>query len=226
MQIPQLHPWNVSLAEATELQKEFAARVDVREPLTRWELVAGADVSHERFSNTIYGGVVVIRTSDGAIVETQHAVHEATFPYIPGFLSFREAPALLLAFAKLQTTPDVVMIDGQGIAHPRRMGIATHVGLWLNLPCLGCAKSRLFGRYQEPGRQAGSLAPLKDGEEVIGSVVRTKNGVKPVFVSAGQRIDLPSAVRVVLSTCRGYRLPEPSRQAHLHVNEVRRTAAG
>ena len=170
----------------------------------------------------VYAAVVVLRTSDWTIIETQGAVRASPFPYIPGLLSFREAPALLEAFAKLRTVPDAVVLDGQGLAHPRRLGLACHVGLWLDLPCVGCAKSLLTGKYKEPGKRAGSLAPLVDRGEVVGNVVRTKDNVKPLFVSAGHKIDLPSAVRLVLEGCRGYRLPEPTRQAHLHVNALRR----
>jgi deoxyribonuclease V len=122
--------------------------------------------------------------------------------------------------------PDAVMCDGQGLAHPRRLGIASHLGLWLGLPTIGCGKSRLTGQHDEPGPIAGDTAPLLDGDEVIGSVVRTKARTRPLYVSPGHRIDLASSVRLVLEACRGYRLPEPTRQAHLHVNEARRAAAG
>jgi deoxyribonuclease V len=157
-------------------------------------------------------------------VERQGAVTETHFPYRPGLLSFREAPALLEAFAKVGSEPDAMMLDGQGIAHPRRLGLASHMGLWLQRPCLGCAKSCLTGKYKELGRAAGSVAPLTDRGEVIGSVVRTKDNVQTVFVSAGHRIDLAGAVRLVLTACKGYRIPEPTRQAHLFVNELRREA--
>jgi deoxyribonuclease V len=170
----------------------------------------------------LYAAVVVLRTDDWTIVETQTAVRECRFPYIPGLLSFRESPALLEAFAKLKTLPDAAMLDGHGLAHPRRFGFVCHVGLWLDLPCVGCAKSLLAGTHKEPGQKPGSLAPLVDRGEIVGSVVRTKLGVKPVFVSVGHKIDLPSAVRLVLRACQGYRLPEPTRQAHLHVNALRR----
>jgi deoxyribonuclease V len=206
------------------LQKQLAGRIDTHTPLTRCELVAGADVSYNRFSNVFYAGVVVLRMSDLTVVETRKAVRQSPFPYIPGLLSFREAPALLEAFSRIESDPDLIMVDGAGIAHPRRIGIASHLGLWLERPCVGCAKSRLTGTYEEPGRAAGSSTPLLDKGEVIGRVVRTKNGVKPLFISVGHRIDLDSAVRLVLQTCRGYRLPEPTRQAHLFVNEVRREA--
>ncbi len=204
------------------MQRELASQIDVRTPLLRWDLIAGADVSYNRGSNVIYAGVVVIRIADGSIVEKQGAVCETRFPYVPGFLSFREAPALLQALVKLRTEPDAFMFDGQGIAHPRRFGLACHVGLWLDRPSLGCAKSRLYGKHKEPGNAVGSLAPLTVDGEVIGDVVRTRAKVKPVYVSAGNRIDLPSAVRVVLASCRGYRLPEPTRQADLYVNALRR----
>jgi deoxyribonuclease V len=226
MKIHSLHSWNLTAAEAIALQGELASRVDVRTPLTRCELIAGADVSYNRFSSTFYASVVVLRYDDCSIVETQEAVQEVTFPYVPGLLSFREAPVLLEAFAKVKAEPDAVMFDGQGIAHPRRLGLASHVGLWLERPSVGCAKSRLTGRFKEPDRKAGSLAPLVADGEVVGDVVRTKDGVQPVYVSAGHRIDLPSAVRLVLATCRGYRLPEPTRQAHLHVNALRRKFGG
>jgi deoxyribonuclease V len=159
---------------------------------------------------------------DLTVVERQGAVSETTFPYRSGLLTFREAPVLLLAFARLKTRPDVVMLDGQGVAHPRRIGLAAHVGLWLGLPALGCAKTRLTGKHPPVGEEPGSQAPLTDRGEVIGRVVRTKRRSNPVYVSVGNRIDLDSAVRVVLATCRGYRIPEPTRQAHLHVNDLRR----
>ena len=226
MKIHHLHSWNLTPKEAIALQKELAGRVDARTPLTHWDLVAGADVSYNRFSTTFYASVVVVRASDGSIVETQDAVGEVTFPYVPGLLSFRETPICLEALAKLRSEPDVVMLECHGYSHPRRFGLACHIGLWLERPCLGCAKTRLVGEYKEPKKTAGSVAPLKDHGEVIGEVVRTKTGIKPVFVSVGHRIDLASAVRVVLSTCYGYRLPEPTRQAHQHANTLRRQHAG
>lgn len=222
MKIHPLHSWNLTASEAVALQRQLAGRVDQRVPLGRCDLVAGADISYNLYSPTLYAGVVVLRTSDWTIVETQGAIAEATFEYRTGLLTFREAPALLEAFARVQSEPDAVMIDGAGIAHPRRIGLAAHIGLWLERPTIGCAKSHLSGKYEEPGREAGSVTPLMDKGEVIGSVVRTKTGVKPLFVSVGNQIDLASAVRLVLAASRGYRLPEPTRQAHLFVNELRR----
>jgi deoxyribonuclease V len=222
LEVHRLHDWNLTPTEAVALQRELSGKVDTRTPLVRCDLVAGADASYNRFSPVFYAVVVVLRTSDWTIVEKQEVVRESPFPYVPGLLSFREAPALLDAFAKLETKPDAVMIDGQGIAHPRRIGIASHVGLFLDVPTVGCAKSRLTGIYKEPRRPRGSLAPLRDKGDVIGSIVRTRDGVKPVFVSVGHKIDQASAVRLVLQCAQGYRIPEPTRQAHLHVNDLRR----
>ncbi len=178
-------------------------------------------MSYNRFSSTFYAGVVVIRMEDFAVVERRAAVAESTFPYVPGLLSFREAPVLLQALEAVESEPDLVLCDGQGIAHPRRLGLASHVGLWLDRPCAGCAKSKLTGQYKEPAAAPGSRSPLTDHGAIIGSVVRTKARVQPVFVSPGHRIDLDSSVRWVLAACRRHRLPEPTRLAHLYVNEVR-----
>jgi deoxyribonuclease V len=218
----KLHSWDLTPTAAVSLQRELAGQVDSRTPLVHAELIAGADVSYNRFSPIVYAAVVVLRRQDWSVVDKSEVVGRATFPYIPGLLSFREIPILLEAFAELKTRPDAVLLDGQGVAHPRRLGMAAHAGLCLDLPTVGCAKTRLIGTYKEPGKRAGSIAPLRDGDDVIGSIVRTKTGVKPLFVSVGNRIDLASAVRLVLECCNGYRIPEPTRQAHLHVNELRR----
>jgi deoxyribonuclease V len=221
MEIHALHRWDLTPSDAIALQRDLASRVETRPPLARWDLLAGADVSYNRFSNIFHAGVVVIETRDWTVVERQGAVLETNFPYVSGLLSFREAPVLLAAFAKVGSQPDVILLDGQGQAHPRRLGLASHLGLWLDRPCLGCAKTRLTGQFKNLGRKAGSTAPLVDRGEVIGSVVRTKHAVQPVFVSVGHKIDLDSAVRVVLACSRGYRLPEPTRLAHVYVNALR-----
>jgi deoxyribonuclease V len=221
MRFRRLHPWDLTPKEAVALQRELACRVEQGPPLGNVELVAGADISYNRFSPTIFAGVVVIQISDAAVVERSGVVAETKFPYVPGLLTFREGPAVLEAFRKLKSKPDVVLLDGQGYAHPRRFGLAAHIGLWLGIPCVGCAKSRLIGEFQEPGREAGATSDLIDKGEVIGKVLRTRTGVKPLYVSVGNRIDLDSAVRVTLACCRGYRMPEATRQAHLFVNELR-----
>lgn len=222
MPLRPLHSWNLTPSEAIALQKQLAARVDTQAPLKRCKLVAGADVSYERFADVCYAGVVVLRADDMSIVETQGAVCTMGMPYIPGLLSFREAPAILTALKKVRSPWDVLLMDGQGIAHPRRCGIASHVGLWLGRPTIGCGKSRLCGEFKKLGEYAGDIAPLVDHGDVIGMAVRTKKKTKPIFVSVGHRAELGGAVRLVLQCCRGYRIPEPTRQAHLHVNHLRR----
>jgi deoxyribonuclease V len=226
MKIRRLHDWDLSPKDAIALQKQLADQIDDSVPLGRCDLIAGADVSYNRFSDVIYAGVVVWRAADNSVVERQSAITETHFPYVPGLLSFREAPALIEAFALVRSQPDVVMLDGQGIAHPRRMGIASHVGLWLGVPTVGCAKSRLYGRFDPPAPEAGSTSPLVGGKTVVGEVVRTKDRVNPVFVSPGHMIDMAGAVRTVLAGVRGYRIPEPTRQAHLFVNDERRKGLG
>jgi deoxyribonuclease V len=225
MLLRTLHSWDLSAEEAVALQRRLAGRVVTDRPVRECKLIAGADISYNRFDPTLYAGVVVLSTSDWTIVEQLGHVAQATFPYRTGLLTFREAPALLEVFAKLKSKPDAVMIDGAGYAHPRRVGLASHIGLWLNRPTIGCAKSRLIGDYEEPGHEAGSSSPLLHKDEVIGSVLRTRNGVKPLFISVGHKIDLASAEHWVLAGCRGYRVPEPTRQAHLLVNRLRQEAA-
>ena len=148
---------------------------------------------------------------------------KARFPYIPGLLSFREAPILLRAFRKLKSNPDIILFDGQGIAHPRHFGLASHMGLILGKPSIGCAKSRLVGEYSSVENTAGAYSKLVYGNKVVGAVLRTKKNTKPIFVSPGHKTNLSFAIRIAMKTCRGYRIPEPIRQAHVYVNDVRRT---
>ena len=217
-----IHPWNLTPGEAVELQKSLRSRVRLEPPPAAIRTVAGADISFNKFEETIYAGIVVLRLPDLELVEQAGVVTSTKFPYVPGLLSFREAPAVLEAWEKLRTEPDAVMFDGQGIAHPRRMGIAAHVGLWLDRPTLGCAKSVLCGRYEEPASERGARSPLIDRGEVVGAALRTKDHTQPIFVSAGHRMDLETAVAVTLRCDGGYRQPEPTRQAHLLVNALRR----
>ena len=187
-------------------------------------LVAGADISFDRSSPELHAAVVVLDVESLEVVEIAGVRAGARFPYVPGYLSFREIPPLLEAFAKLETVPDLIVCDGQGRAHPRRFGLACHLGVLLDLPTLGCAKSRLIGDYREPGPRRGAHTQLRDGGEVIGEVVRTRSGVKPVFVSVGHRISLETARRTTLRLAARYRLPEPVRAAHREVNRLRRLA--
>jgi deoxyribonuclease V len=239
MHIPHLHDWPATEAEAVELQAALASRVDVSRPLAAFDLVAGCDVAYHLTEPVLFAAVVVVRVSDrsarsprraspasavslrGEVIETASVTRAVNFPYIPGLLSFREIPALLAAFTELRAAPDAVMLDGQGIAHPRRFGLACHLGLWLNVPCLGCAKSWLVGDYDEPGPAAGDATPLTVGGEAVGAVVRAAEGAKPVYVSPGHLIDTESSVAVVRATLSGYRHPTPTREAHLTANRLR-----
>ena len=220
----QLHDWDLSPREAVELQKSLRERVRL-EPLTR-EIgtVAGADISFNKYSPVLYAGIVVLRLPSLEVLEEVGVVGETKFPYVPGLLSFRESPPLLEAWGKLKIEPDAVMFDGQGIAHPRRVGIASHVGLLLNRPTFGCAKSILVGRHEELAEERGSWQPLVDpkNKETIGAALRTKTRVQPIYVSPGHLIDLAGAIDLTLRADGGYRQPEPTRRAHNLVNALRR----
>jgi deoxyribonuclease V len=208
----QLHPWDVTPDEARRLQNELRARVICTDQFGEIKTVAGVDLG---FSGDIVRASVAVlnfpelQLVDGVVVESRVA-----FRYIPGLLSFRETPPLLKAFDQLQTEPDLIITDGHGIAHPRRFGIASHLGLILDKPTIGCAKSRLWGRHKEPKNEAGSFEYLLDKDEVIGAAVRTRTDVSVVYISIGHRITLRSAVKLTLMCCQKYRLPETTRYAH------------
>jgi deoxyribonuclease V len=213
----------VTPREAVAIQEELRARV-VEAPLPpRPRFVGGADISFARRSPVLHAGIVVCRLPGLEVVDRAGVVAEATFPYVPGLLSFREVPPLLAAFERLAVRPDVLLFDGQGYAHPRRFGLACHAGLLLDLPTVGVAKSRLIGAHREPGARRGCRTRLVDGRETLGYVLRTRDGIKPVYVSRGHRCDGESAARLALR-CARFRIPEPTRQAHLFVNELRRAA--
>ncbi len=226
MHIEPRHRWDLSAPEARALQEELTGQVNTSVPLGAWNTLAAADVSFDRGSPTLYAAVVVVERGTWAVKARVGVAAPASFPYVPGLLSFRELPAVLDAFGRLDEPPDIVLCDGQGIAHPRRLGIASHLGLWLDRPTIGCAKSLLCGSYDEPGPDRGDRSPLVDRGEVIGSVLRTRSKVKPLFVSPGHLCDLPSAIEVVMETTTGrLRLPTPARLAHAYVNEIRRAVA-
>lgn len=214
------------LPDARALQEQLRSRVIERDEIGPLRRIAGADVSYDRRSPVMYAAVVVVDARTGEVIERASAVRRVRFPYVPGFLSFRELPPLAEAFARLSAPPDVVLCDGHGRAHPRRFGLACHLGVALDLPAIGCAKSRLVGTHREPGLRRGSRTALRDGRETIGAVLRTRDGVKPIFVSIGHRVSLDGAVRIVLASCRGHRVPEPVRAAHEEVNRLRREAKG
>jgi deoxyribonuclease V len=188
--------------------------------------VAGADVAFSKRDDLVFAAVVLMTWPECVTTATATAVREGAFPYVPGLLSFREGPAVLEAFGRLASDPDLVLFDGQGTAHPRRLGLAAHLGLLLDVPSIGCAKSRLCGQHEEPGRGRGSTAELTDGGEVIGAAVRTRDGVRPLYVSPGHRMDLQSAVSFTLAACRGFRLPEPTRRAHALVTRFKAETLG
>jgi len=225
MKVNARHGWRMTAAAAIQIQKELAGEVVRMGDVTNPRLIAGADISVDRVAGTGTAAVVVLSYPELAVVEVKTVTRPITFPYVPGLLSFREAPLVLAACERLELTPDLLLVDGQGIAHPRRLGLAAHLGLFLEVPTIGCAKSRLCGEYAEPGNEAGSASELEDNGEVIGAIVRTRTGVKPLFISIGNRIDLPQAISRVLDCCRGYRLPEPTRRAHLAAGGNLRTAA-
>jgi deoxyribonuclease V len=222
MDYRNLHRWNINYKNAVAVQEELKRRIRLVPLRKEPQLIAGADASYHKRHDLFYGAVVVFSVSPWEIVETAFSWGHISFPYIPGLLSFREAPILLKAFRKLKKEPDLLIFDSQGIAHPRGMGLAAHMGLLLGKPSIGCAKSRLVGEYREPGDKRGCRTKLVYKGRHVGTVVRSRTGVKPVFVSPGHMIDHRDAVRLVLKCCRGYRLPEPTRQAHILVNEIRR----
>ncbi len=210
----RLHGWQIDIREALELQRRLAVQVSRSDGDITPRLVAGVDVSVSRAEGTATGAVVVLEYPGFALVEVEVVHGRVDLPYIPGLLSFREAPLILQACEELSVTPDLVLVDGQGVAHPRRFGLACHLGLFLDVPTIGCAKSRLCGRHEVPGVEPGSYADVVDGGETIGVALRTKPATNPLYVSIGHKIDLQSAVHWVLECCRGYRLPEPTRLAH------------
>ncbi|MFC1557509.1 deoxyribonuclease V [candidate division KSB1 bacterium] len=222
MNIQRLHPWNVTPKEAVKIQSELASQVSTQSTGMPVASVAGADISYDRSSDTLFVAVLVYEFPSMKILEKLSAVKKSSFPYVPGLLSFREIPPLIDCFARLRIIPDLLLCDAQGIAHPRRFGLASHLGLLTGIPSIGCAKSRLIGEELPPGEGKGCWASLRDRGEEIGRIVRTRDRVKPVYVSVGHMIDIDTAVKLVLDCCHGYRLPEPTRLAHLEVNTLRR----
>jgi deoxyribonuclease V len=206
-------PENVK--EAIQLQKKLAASISRRNELKQIQYIAGVDTSINKTTDTGCAAVVVLKYPEMKFIESQTFSGKIPFPYISGLLSFREIPLALQAFNKLTIKPDLLLIDGQGIAHPRRIGFASHFGLVVDLPTIGCAKSRLCGEHEMPAITKGTYADLIDKKEIIGAVLRTRDNTKPLFISIGHKIDLASAIHWTLECCRGYRLPEPCRLAHL-----------
>ncbi len=225
MKLNPLHGWDVTPSEAVALQRELRERLVLHPPSgLKVERVAGADISTMRGEDTAYGGFVVLDAGTLEPVAKASAAVRLGFPYVPGLLSFRELPVLAEAWKRLEVRPDVLIFDGQGTAHPRRLGLACHGGLLFGVPSIGCAKSLLVGKHGPLGEERGSTAELLHQGEVVGMAVRTRRGVQPVYVSPGHLMDLPTAVELVLRVTTRYREPETTRHAHRLVNEVRRSA--
>ena len=221
MEIPDFHPWNVTYKEAVRIQKCLKDKVILKKINKRIKYVAGLDVSYAKGSNKMWAGVIVLDFPSLGKTEERWSQKKVSFPYIPGLLSFREIPALIDALRKIEIEPDLIFCDGQGIAHPRGLGLASHLGVPLNKPTIGCAKSLLVGKYNQVGEHKGDYVYLRHQNRVIGAVVRTKSKVKPIFISPGYGIMLNDCIKFVLETCSTNRIPEPTRQAHLLVNSVR-----
>jgi len=211
MKFRKLHPWDVSIAEARKIQLRLRQRL-VHKPPGKISTIAACDVGY--IDGIAHGVVVVFSYPELKEKEKAEAKAKVRFPYVPGFLTFREGPIMLQAFAKLKTKPDAILFDGQGIAHPRGMGEAAHLGLWLDIPSIGCAKSKLYGEFKEPGKKKRSYSYLMAEGKRVGAVLRTKDGTKPIFISAGHKVDLKSSIKIVMNCVTKYRIPEPLRYAH------------
>ena len=224
MAVQSPHRWDVSPEEAVAIQNRLRSQLDLQSEHREIRTVAGIDVSYDKGSDVLFAAIVVLQLPNLQEVDTVGTSAVVPFPYVPGLLSFRECPAVLRAWEKLRVIPDCIMCDGQGIAHPRRFGIASHLGVWLDIPAIGCAKSLLVGTYEEPGVKRGSFLPLVHRKEQVGVILRTKDNTGPVFVSQGHKINLRQAIEIVLACGTKYRIPEPTRRAHLVVNALRRRA--
>jgi deoxyribonuclease V len=213
LQLHHKHSWNVTPQEAIVIQEELRSLISTQ-PLSENEvrLVGGVDTAF--YGDLVIAAAVVMDYPSLERIEQSTATGPVTFPYIPGLLSFREAPAVLASLGKLENLPDVLLVDGHGLAHPRRFGIASHIGVLLNISTIGCAKSLLIGKHDPLAETVGSCADIHHEDEIVGVALRTRQGVKPLYVSVGHKIDLQSAIRIVLLTSSGFRLPEPSRCAH------------
>src|SRR5215470_13754772 len=242
MTFKKLHPWKVTPAEARKIQENLRSRWEGKDRLPQIKTIAGLDAAFVltgsqalnkkasrwnalREANRAIGGVVVFSFPELVEIERAHAIVPLQFPYVPGFLSFREIPALLTAFKRLKQVPDLFFCDGQGYAHPRRMGLASHLGILLDRPTIGCAKSILIGEHGPLGAKKGTWTPLIDGQQTIGAALRTRDGVKPVYVSQGHRVSLKTAVQLTLSVSDETRIPRPTRDADCLVSEVKRRLA-
>lgn len=221
MNIRSLHAWNPTPKEAVRIQESLSHRIVLGPLACTVRLVAGIDVSFSKKTKTGWAGIVVFTYPELQTIEKKWSAGKVEFPYIPGLLSFREIPLILKALKGLKTDPDLFLCDGQGIAHPRGMGLASHLGLLIDKPTIGCAKKRLVGEYGEIYEQKGAISPLHYKGREVGAVVRTRAGVKPVFISPGYKVGVEEAVGTILQCAQRYRIPEPLRRAHTLVTLLR-----
>ena len=209
-----LHSWNVSVEEAVQIQEALKNRITLKKTLSKVRTIGAGDVAYSKNEEFLFGAIVVLSFPNLEILDMATADGKIPFPYIPTLLSFREGPILIKTFQRLRLKPDVMIIDGQGIAHPRQMGLASHMGLWFDLPSIGCAKTPLLDEFVSPELSKGSFEWIRREGEKVGAVLRTKDKVKPLFVSPGHLIDLSTSIQLILESCRGFRIPEPLRKAH------------
>lgn len=214
------HSWALTPKEAIALQKKLAAQVVLKDTFGDIHTVAGVDVGFEENNTITRAAVAVLSFPDLALIDHSIAKRPTSFPYVPGLLSFREVPAILDALNTLNTLPDMLLCDGQGIAHPRRLGIASHIGLITQLPTIGVGKTRLTGKYGEVPEERGTWTELEDKGEIIGAVLRSRSGVKPIYISSGHLISLESAIKYVMACITRYKLPETTRWAHKLASNV------
>ena len=221
MKIKKIHSWKTSAKEAIRIQNRLSKKIKRSKVSGPVKVIGGCDASFSKDEDKVLAAVVILSFPALEVLEVVTAIRKANFPYVPGLLTFREGPALLDCFKKIKIKPRVLFFDGQGIAHPRHMGIATHMGILLDLPTIGCAKSKLFGTYKEPAPKRGSFSIIKGKDnEILGAALRTKDDVRPVFVSLGHKMNLKDAIKLTLKVARKYRIPEPLRQAHQSANRI------
>ena len=216
------HPWQVTLEEALNIQEELRKKICLqgRLNLSKIGKIGAVDVAYK--NEKAIAGVCIFSYPDLSITKESFSIREVNFPYIPGFLSFREGPCIIEALEKINEDVDILLFDGQGIAHPRRMGIATHLGIYFGIASVGCAKKRLSGNHEPLENKEGVIKPLYDGGEMIGYAVRVKKNTRPLYISPGNLIDFETALKVIISVCRGYKIPEPLRIAHIFVNKLKK----
>ena len=209
-----LHSWNVSVEEAIRIQEALRDRIILKKTFSEVRTIGGGDAAYSKNGKLLFAAIVVLSFPEMEIIDTATADGKTLFPYIPGLLSFREGPILIKTFQKLRLKPDMMIYDGQGIAHPRGIGLASHMGLWLDLPSIGCAKTPLLDEFTFPGRLKGSFEWIRREGKKVGAVLRTRDNIKPLFISPGHRIDLSTSNQLILESCKGFRFPEPLRKAH------------